>query len=65
MNRFEEGAGIPRFNEDPWNNRANITESRNNHLNSITYKQYFDKDSGQTQHTDQLKYIYKTPSNGM
>ena len=48
----------------PWNNRANITYSKNNHAYHTQYKEYFDKRCGSHQYTDNIKYIYKTPSNG-
>ena len=65
MNRFDIGADLPRRrNMAAWNNRANVTESKNNDCYHMQYKQYFDKSSGQHQYTDAFKYIYKTPSNG-
>lgn len=48
MNRFDEGADLPRNrNVSPWNNRANVTESKNNHAYHTQYKKFFDKECGQ------------------
>ena len=66
MNRFQEGVDLPRNRRVPlWNNRAHVTDSKNNHAYHTHFKEYFDKNCGQHQFTDQLKYIYKTPSNGV
>ena len=46
MNRFEEGADLPGRNGIAWNNRANVADSKGNHVNHTLYKQYFDKHSG-------------------
>lgn len=51
-------------NLPPWNNRANVTFSKDNHAYHTQYREFFDKNCGRHQYTDQFKYIYKTPSNG-
>ena len=51
-------------NMPPWDDRAHVTFSKNNAHYHTQYKQFFDKDCGRQQYTDQFKYIYKTPSNG-
>ena len=57
---------VPRSRRIPaWNNRANVTHSKNNHCYHTHYKEFFDKRSGSTQYTDKMRYIYKTPSNGV
>lgn len=57
---------MPRSRKIPaWNNRANVTYSKNNSHYHTQYKEFFDKRCGSHQYTDQIKYIYKTPSNGI
>ena len=48
-----------------WDNRAHVVNSMHNHKFHTQYKEFFDKKKGQQQYTDQFRYIYKTPSNGM
>ena len=65
MNRFEKGVDYPKSKKiPPWNNRAHVTTSTNNHLYHTHFKEFFDKRSGSAQYQDHLRYIYKTPSNG-
>lgn len=57
---------MPRSRQIPaWNNRANVTDSKNNKFYHTQYKEFFDKRCGAHQYTDQMKYIYKVPSNGI
>mmetsp|Transcript_1196 Transcript_1196/g.2186 ORF Transcript_1196/g.2186 Transcript_1196/m.2186 type:complete len:257 (+) Transcript_1196:45-815(+) len=66
MNRFEPGVDQPRSRRVPaWDDRAHVTPSKNNHFYHTQYKEYFDKRHGQPQYRDHIKYIYKTPSNGI
>ena len=47
MNRFEKGVDYPRSKKiPPWNNRAHVTTSTNNHLYHTHFKEFFDKRSG-------------------
>ena len=49
----------------PWNNRAHVTDSKNNGFYHSQYKEFFDKRAGASQYQDHFRYIYKTPSNGI
>ena len=48
-----------------WDDRSHVTPSKNNHNYHTQYKEFFDKRHGKTQYQDHLRYIFKTPSNGM
>jgi hypothetical protein len=51
MNRFEKGVDYPRSKKiPPWNNRAHVTTSTNNHLYHTHFKEFFDKRSGSAQY---------------
>jgi hypothetical protein len=65
MNRFEDGVELPKKHCRPWDNRANVVDSKGNHCMHTQYKQFFDKRKGEQQYRDTLKYIYKTPSCGI
>ena len=67
MNRFSKYADHPRSRGcQGWNNEPQVVDSKVNHNSTYHkhYKDYFDKPIRQHQYVDQLKYIYKTPSNG-
>mmetsp|Transcript_12914 Transcript_12914/g.21853 ORF Transcript_12914/g.21853 Transcript_12914/m.21853 type:complete len:263 (-) Transcript_12914:319-1107(-) len=51
--------------QPPWNDRAHVTFSKGNSFYHTQYKELFDKPFGTHQYNEGLRYVYKTPSNGM